>query len=661
MAATPAPGRTTPAVVALPWVTALGATVAAIASAVVAWGTGLGQEQARTAEVFVVATCTGVGALILTNRPRHPVGRALLVGGAAWGLGSLPFELLVAHLALVPGDRPAAGALLLVFLVRGLGWLMLAVVLPLVFPDGPSGRGRTWLRVAWFDLGLFVVGVLAQPTINEERLPGFDNPVGLPAGLRPLADVVILVVAALGAACLVAGLVSLSGRWRHGTPLVRQQVGWFTLGLVVTVAAVAVLLSGLVAAPIYSVSIAALPVAVGVAVLQHRLYEVDALVNRALLYVLLTTAVAGVYVLVVAGVGAMLDERGAGWLPWVATAVVAVAFQPLREAIQGAVNRLTYGAWDEPQAVVRSLHSRLAAAASPDRALPDVVAELARALRLDHLSVATEDGTRLAAAGGSPGPDARTLPLVHAGATVGELTVSGGRRRRRDDEVRAELAAALAPAVQAARLRSDLIRSRERLVIAREEERKRLRRDLHDGLGPALAGLSLKLDMARNLLGDDPLLREMRADVQDTVADVRRIVDGLRPVALDELGLAESLRRLVDRAPSGGPQVRLVAEEADSPAAAVELAAYRIVQEALTNVLRHSGAAECEVSVRGDAGHLVVRVTDDGRGPTAVDGRTGSGLETMRERAEELGGSMELLDRPGGGTVVRAVLPRNPA
>jgi signal transduction histidine kinase len=107
--------------------------------------------------------------------------------------------------------------------------------------------------------------------------------------------------------------------------------------------------------------------------------------------------------------------------------------------------------------------------------------------------------------------------------------------------------------------------------------------------------------------------------------------------------------------------VRLVAEDADSPAAAVELAAYRIVQEALTNVLRHSGAGTCEIAVRGDDGHLVVRVSDDGRGPAAVDRRTGSGLETMRERAEELGGSLDLCERPGGGTVVQAVLPRNPA
>jgi signal transduction histidine kinase len=274
--------------------------------------------------------------------------------------------------------------------------------------------------------------------------------------------------------------------------------------------------------------------------------------------------------------------------------------------------------------------------------------------------VTTAEGDLLASVGTAPTGAVRRLPLVHAGTSVGQLAVGGGRLRRRDEEVLAELAGALAPAVQAARLRGDLQHSRERLVVAREEERRRLRRDLHDGLGPALAGLTLKLDAARNRLGDDPLLREMRGDVQATIADVRRLVDGLRPVPLDELGLTEALRRLVDGAPVSGPAVRLVTDGAESPAAAVEVAAYRIVQEALTNVLRHSGAGSCEVSVCAENGSLVVSVTDDGRGSGAAP-NGGSGLETMRERAEELGGSLELLARTGGGTVVRAVLPRNPS
>jgi signal transduction histidine kinase len=542
--------------------------------------------------------------------------------------------------------------------VRGLGWMVLAVVLPLVFPDGPSPRGRWWLRLAAVDLALFVAMLVAQTELVDDRLPAVDNPLGLPAELRAVAEVGALVVVALSAACLVAGLVTVAGRWRHGGPLVRQQVGWFALGLLVTLLGIAVLVSGLLAAPVFALAVAALPVSVGFAVLQHRLYEVDVLVNRALLYALLTSAVVAVYVLVVAGVGAALDARGAGWLPLLATAVVAVGFQPLREALQRGVNRMTYGAWHEPHELVRALNSRLEQAASPDRALADVLAAVRDDLRLESLAVRTPDGDVLAQDG--PAGDAdRRIPLVHAGTEVGTLVVAGGTRRRRDEEVLAELAGALAPAVQATRLHADLLRSRERLVLAREEERRRLRRDLHDGLGPTLAGLTLKLDAARNRLGDDPLLREMRSDVQATIVDVRRLVDGLRPVSLDELGLVGSLQRLVDRSPPDGPEVRLVAEDADSPAAAVEVAAYRIVQEALTNVLRHAGARECEVSVQGRNGHLVVSVADDGAGTFRAG--DGSGLETMRERAEEVGGSLELVPRPGGGTVVRAVLPRNPS
>ncbi|MCW2740804.1 MAG: Two component signal transduction histidine kinase [Blastococcus sp.] len=650
-----------PARLTVLWATVLATTAAAIAAAVVAWRADAGQEQARVTEALVIPACALVGALILSSRPAHPVGRALLVGGALWGLASLPVELLVAELTARSGAG-TAGLLVVAFTVRGLGWMLLAIVLPLVFPDGPVAHGpmRWWLRLAAFDLALFAAMMITQPTVVDDRLPKIDNPVGLPTSLETGWQAVALVVAFLGAACLVAALVAVAGRWRHGSPLVRQQVGWFALGLVVAVAGVVLLLSGAVAAPIFASALAALPVAVGVAVLQHRLYEVDVLVNRTLLYALLTSAVAAVYVLVVAGAGAMLDASGAGWLPWLATAVVAVAFQPLREAIQGTVNRITYGGWHDPQALTRSLHTRLEQAVTPERALPDVLAAVVESLRLEHLAVVTPDGAALASAGEGSTGSGRRLPLFHAGELVGELVVHGGRRRRRDEDVLAELAAALAPAAQAARLHADLLRSRERLVVAREEERRRLRRDLHDGLGPALAGLTLKLDAARNRLGDDPLLREMRGDVQATVGDVRRLVDGLRPVPLDELGLAEALRRLVENAPADGPTVRLVTEGADSPAAAVELAAYRIVQEAFTNVLRHSGAASCEVSVCAANGSLVVSVADDGRGSGPVAGG-GSGLETMRERAEELGGSLELLPRSGGGTLVRAVLPRNPA
>jgi signal transduction histidine kinase len=586
------------------------------------------------------------------------VGRALLGGGAAWGLAALPVELLVVRLQADPSDPVAAALLLVTFTVRGLGWLVLAVTLPLLFPDGATGGRRRWLGVATATLALFAVVMATQPRLIDDRVSEVDNPVGLPSALGVLSDAGALGVLALGTACLVAGLVGVAREWRRGDALRRQQVGWFALGLLVALAGVAALATGLVAAPVYAVAVVALPVAVGVAVLQHRLYEVDVLVNRTLLYALLTGAVAGVYVLVVAGVGAALGAQDAGWLPWAATAVVAVAVQPLREALQGAVNRLTFGAWQEPQQVLTGLHDRLERAAGPEAALREVLGEVREALRLEALVVAGPDGAPVCVAG-TPGPAGDPYPLVHAGRPVGVLTVHGARRRRRDSATLAALAGALAPAVQAARLHADLQRSRERLVLAREEERRRLRRDLHDGVGSALAGLTLKIDALRNRAGDTEPLRGLRADVQGVVADVRRLVEGLRPVSLDELGLPEALRRLVERAPAGGPELTLHTEDAGTSAAAVEVAAYRIVQEAVTNVLKHACASSCAVDVRGADGSLVVTVADDGTGPLRPG--TGAGLDTMRERAEELGGSLAVVPRDGGGTVVRAVLPREPA
>jgi len=225
-------------------------------------------------------------------------------------------------------------------------------------------------------------------------------------------------------------------------------------------------------------------------------------------------------------------------------------------------------------------------------------------------------------------------------------------------------------AASAVRLTSDLQRSRQRLVTALEEERRRLRRDLHDGLGPTLAGVTLEIGAARNLLGRDPaaadaLLARLQAETKAATAEIRRVVYGLRPPALDELGLVGAIREEAGRFASAehaggkaGPGL-LVSVEApehlDGLPAAVEVAAYRITLEALTNVARHADASRCTIHLTFHDG-LELQVTDDGTGLPA-DYRAGVGLTSLRERAAELGGVCTIQSTPSGGTAVRAHLP----
>jgi len=354
----------------------------------------------------------------------------------------------------------------------------------------------------------------------------------------------------------------------------------------------------------------------------------------------------------------MLDVRGSPWVAAGAAAVVAVAFAPLHRVLQRGVNRLVHGAWDEPSAVLDRLGARLSGGA-----LDEVVAELAESLALSLVAVTDRDG-RILASAGSPSAADRTLPLLHEGVPVGALHVGPpARRGPRGERLLAGLAQRLAPAVAAAGLTRELQRSRERLVASREEERRRLRRDLHDGVGPTLAALALRVDTARNTVGADPeidaVLLSLRGEVQEAVGDVRRVVEDLRPPALDEVGLVGAVHRLADRFCAAGQVVEVAAGELPPLPAAVEVAAYRIVQEALANVARHAAAGHCAVELCADpAGTLRVRVHDDGVGGAGGNGagNGGSGLVTMRERAEEVGGTLELAGGPTGTTVV-ATLP----
>jgi signal transduction histidine kinase len=401
------------------------------------------------------------------------------------------------------------------------------------------------------------------------------------------------------------------------------------------------------------------PVLIGVAVLQRRLYDLPRVVNQSLTYAALWVTIALLYAVVVGGVGAMARDEGAAWLPWVAAGVVAVTFAPLRDALQLAANRLTYGAWARPEEVLAGTARRLADAADVPLLLGTLAHQLSSDLGLGFVRLTDHDGNEVARSG-APGGPTESLPLTAYGQRVGTLEWGARPLRDSDRRLMTDVAVQLGSVVHALGLLASVRAAQERLVLAREEERLRLRRDLHDGLGPALAGLTLQVDTVRNRMaagdeGIDALLLRLRSGIHDTVADVRRIVEGLRPAPLDELGLVESVTQLADQL--GGDRVVRVEADALPPLpAAVEVAAFRIAQEALTNATRHADAHALRVTLEASCGLLVLQVADDGSG--LVAGREGGvGLRSMHERAAEIGGALEIEAEPGAGTTVTARLP----
>ena len=445
-----------------------------------------------------------------------------------------------------------------------------------------------------------------------------------------------------------------------------------SLGLAVPLFVVGSLLWGVVpgAEVLPVLAFLALPAGIAVAVLKYRLYEIDLIVNRTLVYGTLTVGVVAGYVAVVGLVGATLSSRGDLLVSLVVTGIVAVCFQPVRESMQRFVNRLMYGDRDDPYAAIAGLGRTLASSLRPDAVFPTVVETIGRTLALQYVGLAiaadAQREARVAAEHGTPGADVLAFPLVHQGIAVGELRLSprvGERLRERDHRLIVDLVPQVAAAVHAVGLSHELQSARQRIVQLREEERRRIRRDLHDGLGPALAGLTFTLEAVRNLTDSDleradELLVSATRQVQTMIGDVRQLIYGLRPPALDQLGLAASLRGLASQESSPETTVTIDAPSA-LPAlpAAVEVAAFWIAQEALTNVKRHAHARTCNVRVAVEQTALRLEIADDGGGLS--QGSTGIGLHTMRERAAEIGGTCEIGSRTGGGTLVAASLPRH--
>ena len=552
----------------------------------------------------------------------------------------------------------------------------------LLFPTGYL-LSRRWRPVAWLIVALVTAVNLAEAFLAGDIVPpashgnpqfyGIRNPAGLFGDAQRDWHWISPLLGGMSALAIGLGLAGGIARFRRSRGEERQQLKWVAYALAVL--AVVIINGSLTRwhtwqAVLHAVAGVGFAAAVTIAVYKYRLYDIDIIINRTLVYLLLSGIIAGGYIAIVTGVGALVPHHGLA-LELVAAGLAAVVFSPLRARLQTLVNRMMYGERDDPYAALSKLATRLEATLSPDQVLPAIVDNVASALRSPYAAIEVADGdgsSRVAAARGAlpPGAVPLRVPLTSSGALVGELVVAPRRSEifnEADRRLLDGLAHHAGTAVHAADLTAQLKRSRERLVTAREEERRRIRRDLHDGLGPALAGITMQLDAARRLTRRDQdaagqLLQHVREQTQAAIADIRRLVYELRPPALDDLGLTGALdQQAASCSTAGGLQVSVDADPA-LPAlpAAVEVAAYRIATEAVTNVTRHADARTATVSLTASHSLLQVDITDDGRG-VSPGHRVGVGLTSMRERAEELGGTCTLLPRPGGGTIVSARLP----
>ena len=646
------------------------------------WSTTTGSSEWISGLPFT-ASCGVLGGLLIAARPGNPVSWGFALTGLLFAVGLFAEQYAVYGLITRPGSLPGAEvALWLQTWVFQPALILMFVVVPLYFPDGRLLSAR-WRWIARSALTLIAVTTTlaavapANVHLGDSTLP---NPYGI-AELRAVGWLTDWALGLIWLGLVVAAVGSFVLRFRRAEGEQRQQIKWLAYALVLVTVGFAIDASVALAAPamypaVFPV-IQLLPVTVvvaaAIAILRYQLFDIDLLINRTLVYGALTTCLVAGYVLVVSWLGALFEARGSAAVGLVATGLVAVAFAPLRDRLQRLVNRLLYGDRNDPYRVLTLLGRRLEATLAPEAVLPTVVDTVSEALKLPYTAVEVgRAGVFVTAAehGHRPtnGDGLLHRQLSHSGEEVGRLTLAARGRHEEfsaaDRQVLDDLVRQIGTAVHAVRLSADLQRSREQLVVAREEERRRVGRDLHDGLGPQLASLSMKVEEARDLIITDPrraieLLSELLNQTESTVADIRRVAHKLRPPVLDTLGLLGALRVHAD-------DQQLVRVQLDVPrelpelTAAVEVAAYHITLEALHNVASHAGASRCTVRVQYERGGLYLEVADDGSGIPA-DHNVGVGLSSMRERAAELGGACTIETAPTGGTLVRAVLPTNSA
>jgi signal transduction histidine kinase len=638
------------------------ATLAAITSIVCSVGAvaihaGVDAVAPQPADVVVATAFPIVAVLVIAHQPRNLVGWLLLT------CATMGPYLLAGQYAARTWDHPTplTDAAAWVSIWGFVSYFVLWVLAPMHFPDGglPSPRWRAVRRVF---VGLLVALTLARmfAPVQSDATDRIRNPLGIESwgvlNVVTLASAMSLVV--LGG---IAGVVAVVQRTRTARGADRQRMLWLLLGVAWLVAAniLQLVLHGTSADSDawFVLGMIGLVLGIGVGVIRHELFDVGEGLRRTIVGAVLVAllGVAALAVLGAAGAGGQPQRVGLA-----ALAVVALLAAAAHDQLQQVVDRVVVGQRQDPAGVLTSLRRRLDLATGPLDALGQLAQGVSDTLRLPYVRIEPVDQSIPPITSGTPTAETVSVPVTEGADRMGTLVVGrrtpSARFTRRERRTLDAVAGQVGTLLRQATLSAEIQGQREQVVTAREDERRRLRRDLHDGVGPSLAGIAMQLDGLAGRLAEHPDLAERaeaaRDDLRRTVSSVRRVVDGLRPPALDDMGLAGALRELVGRY-GGGVSLRCEVP-ADLPAA-TEAAAYLIASEAVTNAMRHSGCEHCRVDVGPAAPWLVITVADDGHGIPESAPR-GVGLTSMRDRAAEVGGLLEVTTT-SHGTVVRTHLP----